>query len=283
MKKGWKTSLSKWTYGTVITMTICNFIGLSTFQTMCVMLCAIAAALFDIATTLSKILDNMTANKNKKHIDSSMKKMMFNSFYRLNDSVLTGRKTQTRRNFTLKLSDGTEIESVSNVDGEWRYTANGQEYNVPKQNYPKYDVGDIVAVAQSYKDIYESDNAYFSNLGYDAEELKKTAGWTNKMFVKAELMPHQIQITEVRAQRLQDISDADCIAEGVILIDPKCNGGKECYYPCKHLKSNADKIGWGRVYDTPRQAYAALINKISGEGTWEKNPYVYAYTFNLIK
>lgn len=274
MKKGWKSSLSKWTYSTVITMTICNFIGLSTFQTMCVMLCAIAAALFDIATTLRKILDNISANKDKKHIDSSMKKMMFNSFYRLNDAVLTRRKTQTRRNFTLKLPEGAEIESVSNADGEWRYTANGQEYNVPKQNYPKYDVGDIVAVAQSYKDIYESDNAYFSNLGYDVEELKKAAGWTNKMFVKAELMPHQIQITEVRAQRLQDISDADCIAEGIDILQTskRRNYG---FYDRIREDFNAKK--------SPRLAYAALINKISGEGTWEKNPYVYAYTFNLIK
>lgn len=36
-------------------------------------------------------------------------------------------------------------------------------------------------------------------------------GWDNKMFVRAEHMPHRIRITDIRVERLQDISDEDCL------------------------------------------------------------------------
>ena len=36
-------------------------------------------------------------------------------------------------------------------------------------------------------------------------------------------------------------------------------------------------------FDTPREAFAALIDKVSGKGTWESNPYVWAYEFELMK
>ena len=34
---------------------------------------------------------------------------------------------------------------------------------------------------------------------------------------------------------------------------------------------------------TPRAAFASLIDKVSGKGTWEENPYVFVYSFQLIK
>lgn len=49
------------------------------------------------------------------------------------------------------------------------------------------------------------------------------------------------------------------------------------------LKEAADKLGWGRSYSTPQYAYADLIDKVSGEGTWESNPWVWVYEFELMK
>lgn len=95
------------------------------------------------------------------------------------------------------------------------------------------------------------------------------------MFVKPELMPHQIRITAVRVERLQDISDEDCLKEG---ISPMIVG---CEY---YVFSFIDKEkGCFLDYKTPREAYAALIDKVSGKGTWESNPYVFVYDFELIK
>ena len=33
----------------------------------------------------------------------------------------------------------------------------------------------------------------------------------------------------------------------------------------------------------PREAFAALIDRISGKGTWQRNPWVYVYTFELLR
>ena len=87
-------------------------------------------------------------------------------------------------------------------------------------------------------------------------------------------------------ERLQDISNEDCLAEGVVKVThaiptkaPQC---LISYYPCLSLKEAADKVGWGITYSTPQLAFAALIDKVSGKGMWESNPYVFAYEFELI-
>lgn len=153
---------------------------------------------------------------------------------------------------------------------------------------PRYQVGEVVAIAQSYKDagvhsIPEEDDE-FGCYGFPAEQ---TNGWTNKMFVRADLMPHQIRFNNHKVERLQDISDEDCIKEGVVEVVHKLSTEAPQYvtryYPCRYLMECADKVGWGLTYATPQEAFAVLIDKVSGKGTWESNPYVFAYEFELVK
>lgn len=132
----------------------------------------------------------------------------------------------------------------------------------------RYKVGEVVAVAQKYKDIALDMPVEL------AAELIKQPGWKNKMFVKADLMPHRIRITNIRIERLQDISDEDCIAEGIY---PKANGRWYCYDVVRRMGVSYDP------YPDPREAYAALIDKISDKGTWESNPWVFVYDFELVK
>lgn len=95
------------------------------------------------------------------------------------------------------------------------------------------------------------------------------------MFVKAEYMPHQIRITGIYCERLQDISDAECLKEGVS-VEFARNGSPMYYY--------LDTKRWREVwFDTPREAFAALIDKVSGRGTWASNPWVVVYEFELVK
>ena len=103
------------------------------------------------------------------------------------------------------------------------------------------------------------------------------------MFVKSELMPHQIRITDVRVEKLQDISGNDCLKEGVVVNEPKIKGGINMYYPCEYLRSCAKEVGWGRVFHTPREAFAHLIYEVSGKDVWAENPYVFVYDFELVK
>ena len=144
-----------------------------------------------------------------------------------------------------------------------------------------------MAIAQSYKDIFSAfSQCHNPQLNISVKNPTDTAGWTNKMFVKPEFMPHQIRITKVRIERLQDISDEDCLAEGIERL-PKGGGLKPYGFYDKSIKvkSKEEGVHYGsyRSFDTPREAYAFLIDKVSGKGTWDSNPYVWVYDFELVK
>jgi len=213
-----------------------------------------------------------------------MKKIMFKDEFLLTKAVLEGRKTQTRRLASSFLPDAVRI-------GYARFEiANGRELrcwtkgnSCIKFNLP-YKVGEVVAVAQSYRDcggINEEGVPMWEIISQRVGGAN--AGWDNKMFARAELMPHQIRITDVRVERLQDISDIDCLKEGVVVNEPKIKGGINMYYPCEYLRSCAKEVGWGIVFHTPREAFAHLINKVSRKDVWQSNPYVFVYDFELVK
>lgn len=164
-----------------------------------------------------------------------MKKIMFNDKYGLTQAVLEGRKTMTRRVI-------------------------GSYYN-EILDMSRYAKGEVIAIAQPYKDV----PPYKGHPGY-SNHRDLSAGWENKMFVKANLMPHFITITNITVERLQDISDEDCLKEGIRC----CNLNKKFAFDDK------------RAYNTAREAFAALIDKVSGKGTWDSNPYCFCYTFKLI-
>ena len=100
------------------------------------------------------------------------------------------------------------------------------------------------------------------------ECIKYEKGYKNKMFVKSDLMPYHIHIKNVRIERLQDISEEDCLAEGIVDFESKINKA--------HFYSITDKSA---TYSTPRKPFAILIDKISGKGTWASNPFVFVYEF----
>lgn len=210
-----------------------------------------------------------------------MKKIMFNDRYGLTQAVLEGRKTQTRRvlSTTMFFQRLKTYEGWSNDDiRAWKRSCNRQLYETQGYMLQQmldyalssscYKVGEVIAVAQKYKDIALDMPVEL------AAELIKQPGWKNKMFVKADLMPHRIRITNIRIERLQDISDEDCIAEGIY---PKANGRWYCYDVVRRMGVSYDP------YPDPREAYAALIDKISSKGTWESNPWVFVYDFELVK
>lgn len=171
-----------------------------------------------------------------------MKKIMFNDKLGLTQAVLEGRKTQTRRFVPEGTPLGCYAETVK---------------------YVQYKEGEIVAVAQSYKTVADLDH-YFC--------IPDSKGFFNKMFVKAKYMPHRIKITNVHVERLQDISDADCLKEGVEKL--KWEHSNEFYYMTKATPHR---------YNLAKDAFSSLINKICGKGTWERNPWVFVYDFELVK
>ncbi len=217
-----------------------------------------------------------------------MKKIMFNDKYCLTQAVLDGTKTMTRRKFTLTLDkkvDGKLIRvypsKVFFDNGKWLFDYEGRIYDLPKENYPRYGVGEVVAIAQPYKDIIEClpmySDAILDKRGMPRKEYK--AGWTNKMFVRADLMPRHIQFTDVKVERLQDISDDDIMREG---IRKEGYAGGFMYFYNKTYIRKGNRLVDPIYNSTPRRAFASLMYKIIGGSTWESNPWVVAYSFELV-
>lgn len=198
-----------------------------------------------------------------------MKKIMFNDKYGLTEAVLAQRKTQTRRIIPSADHENRRYEGtlkVRNTLGQIGLLALFNDVRV----FSAYYIGEEVAISQSYRAILEKSNVY-----PNANELKELPGYRNKMFVRAEDMPHHIRITKIRVERLQDISDKDCLAEGIEVFPDR----KICEYGFRFVKGEA--LHWIGA-DSLRQVYASLIDKVSGKGTWESNPYVFVYDFRLI-
>lgn len=210
-----------------------------------------------------------------------MKKIMFNDKYSLTQAVLDGRKTMTRRvisypskfrgqnvaGYYVCRKPSGELVEVCLHDEDERMIDAGQIF-------PKFKVGEVVAIAQSYKDSSYDPNA----LDRDPKDLgirgfmRDSAGWNNKMFVKSYACKHHIKITNVKVERLQDISEEDCEKEGIQYLgleyehygDPMYSfEGSDTYYTCA------------------KDAFSRLIDKISGKGTWKRNPLVWVYEFKL--
>ena len=210
-------------------------------------------------------------------------KIMFNDKYGLTKAVLEGRKTQTRRVITYpKTFHGKDVcgyyvcrrATDSAITEVCMYDEN-EIFIDEGQILPKYKIDEVVAVAQSYRDCGGVNENGIPMWEIISQKVGNTnAGWNNKMFVRADLMPHQIHISNVRIERLQEISDDDCLKEGL-----EWDGVAHKYYV------NYDKTNGSKIYfkASPKESYAELIDRVSGKGTWESNPYVFVYDFNLIK
>lgn len=93
-------------------------------------------------------------------------------------------------------------------------------------------------------------------------------------------MPHwasriTLKIADVRIEPLQDINEADAIAEGVEFcpIEKDGLGGWKCYAP--NPKGQDE-------WSSPYHSYRTLWDSINGPGAWKANPWVAVYTFHVI-
>lgn len=207
-----------------------------------------------------------------------MKKIMFNDKYGLTQAVLEGRKTQTRRIIKVGKEELSRFQEF--YYNQTFYLLKDKElvkayfYENPKRLPFRAD--EIVAIAQSYKDAHID----FIQCDFRPKHHHiwghtcNMPGYNNKMFTQASVMPNKIRITNVRIERLQDISDGDCLKEGL-----EWDGVAHQYY-VSYKKETGRKTFLGK---TPREAFSHLIDKVSGKGTWESNPYVWVYDFELVK
>lgn len=195
---------------------------------------------------------------------------MFNDRYGLTDAVIDYIKNNTRR-----IEGGEQFQRAATSAEDFTYEeATGcivmccQGIEIFRHKC-RYKVGEVVAVAQSYY------HAFSPRCDIPVYGADRTPGWRNKLFVRADLMPHQICITGIKSERLQSISHDDAMREGIYM-----DGGDDSYMP-HYFYDYPNNPSEG--FDTPREAFAALVDKVSGRGTWDRNPWVVVYEFELVK
>lgn len=217
------------------------------------------------------------------------KKIMFNDKYSLTQAVLEGRKTMTRRvckydrpnetyDIVFPVFEPNDYDNDGNIVSPLNYAFGWEndKGDFTGWNIPKYKVGEVVAIAQSYESLGMNPEIALDDkdgIGFYTK-TKFAPGWKNKMFVRADLMPHHIRITNIKIERLQDISDKDCLKEGI--YKGQCGSADTHFMDAYYYKGDI------QPYCTPREAFASLIDCVSGKGTFKSNPYVFVYEFELI-
>jgi hypothetical protein len=203
-------------------------------------------------------------------------------------AVLENRKTQTRR------LDG--LQEINKNPDEWEFEglfcdAKKEDYYLFKRNvYPfdtinikaKYQINDIVGIKENFEILHIYDTSFtvvvkylFNNdeIEVDLKEpeydkilnWKKIEGKKSKLFMFDSLIRHKIKITNIRPERIQNISGRDCIGEGINTDDlPTTNGN---FYSDNCIEA------FKNLWDT--------INKKRGYG-FDKNNWVFAYEFKRI-
>ena len=177
-------------------------------------------------------------------------------------AILEGRKTQTRR--VVKDTGLYAIEERFHG----KETADREKHNLATQC--KYGIsGDHLWVKEThqahpiygspvYKADYQTDNNPVKIEGWP---------WRPSIFMPRKSSRITLEITDVRVERLQDISEEDAMSEGVDVSEYI-----ECIKP-PHMEPCR----------SAKRAYSSLWEEINGPGSWEANPWVWPITFKRIK
>lgn len=186
-------------------------------------------------------------------------------------ALLEGRKTQTRRVAKFIENDG---------DGWHIHSAGGGIGGVPEANVPIYGpdyvpyvVGDRLWVREAWQAAPEYDAVPPRDIPSGApivhlaerEQFRWASRYRHSQFMPRWASRLTLTVTDVRVERLQDISEADAEAEGM-----KCRP-EAGDFPGEW----DDKAG--------RRSFRSIWNSINGPGAWDENPWVAALTFTVRK
>lgn len=193
-------------------------------------------------------------------------------------AILEGRKTQTRR----IIKPQPYFDAQNNlIYGKCNY---GQDlygrHILPFKHMlskcPYGMVGDRLWVRETiwndsdFSWLYSADDVYLP--------MEYPEGWTSKVTHKRSIpsihMPRWasrifLEITDPGVERLQDISEDDAIAEGILF-----NGDYDLWWDYQREQ-------W--ICVDPIDSYKSLICKINGPETWERNPWVWVVEFKVIE
>lgn len=156
---------------------------------------------------------------------------------------------------------------------------------------PRYEVGEVVAVSQSYKEIYDMMEDQEGNSkanewwceAYDLVDsqfgLATTPGYRNKMFVMAELMPMGIEILSRKQCRIQDADINEMRAEGLRQV--LHNSDNHCFFVLRKDGTIRRQVSYSN--ENLPLLYRDFISTVCGRDIWDQNPEGWAYNFRVVR
>jgi hypothetical protein len=225
-------------------------------------------------------------------------------------AILEGRKTQTRRiikpqppecvgkvfceHFEPTVIDrhgemrpGAEIFGAYDEDGEWGAKC---PYGQPgdrlwcKETHYRWGLwkknGLSESGRQKWKFVPYNDEVLFPEApppSVFGNSVRECLGWFTRpsLFMDRKASRILLEIVSVRVERLQDISQADCIAEGI----ERLKSGRGWYDPT--LGKGA--VHFGHYLSTAKDAYATLWDDLNGTGSWDLNPWLWVVEFKRVE
>lgn len=209
-------------------------------------------------------------------------------------AILAGSKTQTRR--IIKNVDDHYFQSlVLHATGKYTFVPNGNYAPTASdvvEVKPKYQKGDILWVRETFaeydlKKVSAEEGKYFykaNNFDADIVELfkqeKLLSKWKPSIHMPKEAARIFLEVTNVRLERLQDITKEDAINEGILPLEmsleqKKCQG--QLYY---NYSRPTQFVPEGLC---PFWSFSTLWCSINGSDSWEANPFVWVYEFKQVE
>lgn len=204
-------------------------------------------------------------------------------------AILEGRKTQTRR-LIKKKYDNADIEFFTNKYGTrlvyMQNDAASNHLRACEEIKKPYNIGDILYVRETWAFAHALNKCRPSKMAKESirhqikenlvwyradgdqeipkgltlgERLGERGKWRPSIHMPKQLARIFLRVTNVRAERLQEISDEDILKEGII-VDPNPSG-----YLRNDYRFNFSQL-WGSVYNN-----------------WNENPWVWVIEFERIK
>lgn len=194
-------------------------------------------------------------------------------------SILNGSKTQTRRELKdnkIQDKDNTIVFSSKLDDGTFAFARMWRgHYAETYHTKPKCEVGDIFWVRETWQYHYhcvQGEESFVYKSDNPQKSLMLEEKWKPSIFMPKQACRIFLKVTNVRVERLQDISEEDSKAEGIkkAWISNIPNQSKYVNY-----------INNGKGSLNAKKSFESLWHSINGEDSWNKNPFVWVYDFEI--
>lgn len=186
-------------------------------------------------------------------------------------AILEGRKTMTRRVIKPQPKEGYTPRLFKGNDQLLHLESRKSRTELEYIEWNVIQKGTILWVRETYSPG-NIENGSNTGWQYKADNKGQNILWKASLFMPKEAARIFLKVTNIRVERLHDISEEDAIAEGVEKIADYGNTGYKLYTEPDAAYSDIDAL----------DSFESLWTAIKGEDSWKENPYVWVIEFERV-